>query len=102
MFIKAFSRSFQKYNKNKIEGTPILKLAMVKRLWVKKILPKNQNSSKKIHQKIRQKNSSKNLSKNLSKKFISICTIGTKVTQIHQKNRQKSSKNSNYPFLEKI
>ena len=27
--------------KNKIEGTPILKLAMVKRLHVKKILPKN-------------------------------------------------------------
>ena len=37
-------------NKNKIEGTPILKLAMAKRLQVKKI-PK-----KKIHQKISQKN----------------------------------------------
>ena len=31
---------------NKIEGTPILKLAMVKRLQVKKNLQNNQNSSK--------------------------------------------------------
>ena len=42
----------QKFKKNKIKGTPILKPAIVKRLQVKKNLPKNQYLSvKKIHRK---------------------------------------------------
>ena len=45
-FIHEFS------DKNKIEGTSILKFAMVKRLKVKKNLLKNQNSLKKFVQKI--------------------------------------------------
>ena len=45
--------------KNNIEGTPILKLAMVKRLQVKKFVKKN-----------RQKNLSKKWSKNSSKNFV--------------------------------
>ena len=39
-------------SKNKIEGTPILKLAMVKRLKVKNKFQKNQNSKKNSSPKI--------------------------------------------------
>ena len=51
------------------EGTPTLKLAMVKRLQANKNLPKqfSNNLSKKFRQKICQKESSKNLPKKLSK-----------------------------------
>ena len=64
------------FNKNKIKGTPILKLAMVKRLQVKKNLPKI-----KLRQKIRQNIRQKNSSKTFVKKF---------VKNIRQKNRQKN------------
>ena len=70
-------------SKNKIEGTPILKLAMVKRLKVNKNLPKKfvKNSSKNLSKKNSSKNSSK---KNSSIKFVK------KIRQkkIHQKIRQ--------------
>ena len=62
--------------KNKIEDTPILKLAMVKRLYVNKNLPKNlsknfvKKSSKKILKKIVKKIVKKNRQKKLSKKFV--------------------------------
>ena len=41
---------------NKIEGTAILKLALVKRLKIKKNLQKNQNSSKNLSKKFVKKN----------------------------------------------
>ena len=44
---------FKDLKKNKIEGTPILKLAIVKRLWVKKF----QKNQKKIHEKVHRKSS---------------------------------------------
>ena len=43
------------FKENKIEGTPILKLAMVKRLQVNNILPKNPKNCKKIVKNFRQK-----------------------------------------------
>ena len=84
---KMLSDKFENLNfdKNKIEGTPVLKLAMVKRLKVKKNLLKNQNLSKnlskicqknrrkivkKIVNKIRQKVHQKNSTKNSSKRFV--------------------------------
>ena len=68
-----------KYSQNKIEGTPILKLAMVKRLKVEKIRQKtkilqrnslknsskNSNSLKKFVEKIRWRNSSKKFVKKI-------------------------------------
>ena len=55
-----FSRLLEMVRLNKIEGTPILKLAMVKRLKVKKILEKSK------FEKVRWKNWSKNSSNNYS------------------------------------
>jgi hypothetical protein len=60
---------------NKIEGTLILKLAMAKRLKVKKNLlenQKNQSSSKKILQKIPSKNGQRISSKKFVKKVLKI------------------------------
>ena len=65
------------YQRNKIEGTPILKLAMVKRLKVKINLQTNQNPNnsvknfvKKICQKNLSKDSSKIRHKNSSQRFV--------------------------------
>ena len=55
---------------NKIEGTPILKLAIIKRLWVKKVIKKlSKNSSKRnVQRNCQKKESKKNMStKNHSK-----------------------------------
>ena len=55
----------EQLKENKIEGTPILKLAMVKRLQVKKfVIQFVKNFVKKIRKKIHQKNWSKNSLKN--------------------------------------
>ena len=55
-------------SKNKIEGTPILKLAMVKRLKVNKNLQKI-TTHKKIRQKICQKTRKKFVKKNNKNKL---------------------------------
>jgi hypothetical protein len=57
------------------EGTPTLKLAILKRLQDNKNLPKqfSDNLSKKFRQKICQKESSKNLPKKLPKKLSKNC-----------------------------
>ena len=54
---------------NKIEGTPILKLEMVKRLKVKKKIFRKIKIRQKIRWKISWKNSSKNMPKKFVKKF---------------------------------
>ena len=68
--------------KNKIEGTPILKLAIVKRLRGKENLLKNRGSSKNLSKKFIkkfvknsscEKNSSKRSSKYLSKNHKKMC-----------------------------
>jgi hypothetical protein len=58
-FCETFTNSCQEFTPNKIEGTPILKLAMVKILKVKKMFQKKiiKIFVKKIRQKICQKNS---------------------------------------------
>ena len=79
--------------RNKIEGTPILKLVLVERLKVKKIIRKSQNSrknwSKKIVKKFHQNNSSTNSSKNFVKKLVK----KTSSKQFYKKIRRR------YPSL---
>ena len=97
---REFMFTFWEHDRNKIEGTPILKLAMVKRLIkdyrCKKKIPKNwshQIIRQKVSQKFHQKDSSKILPKNSSKfikkfaekfrkKFVGILTIETKQIKV--------------------
>ena len=74
--------------RNKIEGTPILKLAMVKRLYVGKKISSEKSKfvkkfAKKIRQKFPQKLRRKNCSKVSSKKLV-IKFIKTKEPQGNQ------------------
>ena len=90
---KAVQKWAVETSRNKIEGTPILKLVLVKRLKVKKIIRKSQNSrknwSKKIVKKFHQNNSSTNSSKNFVKKLVK----KTSSKQFYKKIRQR------YPSL---
>ena len=68
--MRTFNNSNRKTHKNKIKGTPILKLAKVKRLQVKRFVKK---FVKNLHQKTCQKKSSKKIVKKIcqkNKKFI--------------------------------
>ena len=65
-----------KTNQNKIEGTPVLKLATIKRLKINKNLQRYLS-------KIRQKNLSKKLSKNIRQK---ICQKNHAIYRISLKN----------------
>ena len=96
--------------KNKIEGTPILKLEMVKRQRIHQKLDKNfvkkirqkklrqKNSSKKFFKKIRLKISSKKFvknirQKNLSKKFVkNICQKNSSKKFVKNIRQKYSSK----------
>ena len=67
---RQIQNSQQKISKNKIEGTPILKMAMVKRLQVIKIFRKIKICHENLSQAFAQKFITKFRHKNLSQKFV--------------------------------